>query len=79
MERNFFVYILSNWTRKVLYVGVTNNLSRRLLEHMNGTIPGFTQKYNCKDLIYYEQLEYINNAISREKEIKNGVVKKKRL
>ena len=70
MRREYYVYILTNWKKNVLYVGVTNDISRRLNEHILGTIPGFTQKYNCKDLIYYEQFDYINNAIGREKEIK---------
>jgi putative endonuclease len=70
MNRDYFVYILTNWKKNVLYVGVTNDISRRLHEHVSGAIPGFTKKYNCKELIYYEQFDYINNAISREKEIK---------
>ena len=71
MEYTYYVYILSNWNRNVLYVGVTNDLTRRLREHISGSIVGFTQKYNCKDFVYYEQFGYINNAIRREKEIKS--------
>jgi putative endonuclease len=70
MNHQYFVYILANWNKNVLYFGVTNNLSRRLHEHFSGTISGFTQKYNCKYLVYYELFEYINDAISREKELK---------
>ncbi len=66
----FYVYILTNWDKSVLYVGLTNNLSRRLLEHYSGSMPGFTKRYSCKYLIYYEQFQYITDAIKREKEIK---------
>lgn len=68
--RYFYVYILTNWEKSVLYVGVTNDLTRRLTEHYFGIIPGFTKHYNCKYLIYYEEFKYINDAISREKELK---------
>ena len=70
MQKTYFIYFLINWSKKVLYVGVTNNLSRRLQEHSSGTISGFTKKYNCNILVYYEEQEYINNAIRREKELK---------
>lgn len=73
----YSIYILTNWSKKVLYIGVTNNLSRRLQEHVSGTIPGFTQKYNCKNLIYYEEFDYIENAIAREKQIKKWRREKK--
>lgn len=53
-----------------LYIGVTNDLIRRVTEHKQGIIPGFTKKYNCNKLIYYERYQNINDAISREKEIK---------
>jgi putative endonuclease len=66
----YFVYILTNWDKSVLYVGVTNNMKRRLNEHFSGSVPGFTRQYSCKYLIYYEKHQYIINAISREKEIK---------
>lgn len=79
MEHIYFVYILTNWNKKILYVGVTNDLVRRLQEHVSSTIPGFTQKYNCKYLVYYEQFEYINNAINREKEIKGWRREKKEM
>jgi len=58
-------------------VGVSNNLTRRLQEHISEKISGLTQKYNCKDLVYYEQFDYINNAIRREKEIKSWRREKK--
>lgn len=77
MKPKYHIYILTNWNKKVLYVGVTNSLTRRLQEHVNSTIPGFTQKYNCNILVYYEEHEYINNAIQREKELKGWRREKK--
>lgn len=76
-QKTYFIYILTNWSKKILYVGVTNNLSRRLQEHVSGNIPGFTQKYNCNLLVYYEEHKYINNAILREKELKGWRREKK--
>jgi len=61
----------------VLYIGVTNNLKRRLLEHINGINPGFISKYNCKYLIYYKQFSDIRIAICREKELKKWRREKK--
>ena len=74
---NYYVYILSNKARTVLYVGVTNNLQRRLLEHKNGEKEGFTKKYNVNLLMFYESCGNINNAICREKEIKGWTRNKK--
>ena len=54
-----------------MYTGVTNNLERRLYEHKNKLIKGFTKKYNVNKLVYFEQTSYINSAIEREKQIKN--------
>lgn len=67
---NYFVYIITNWNNKVLYVGVTNNLERRIYEHKHKLVHGFSIKYNLNKLIYYESTIDINSAISREKEIK---------
>ena len=69
-QKTYFIYFLTNRSKKVLYVGVTNKLSRRIQEHISGSITGFTQKYNCNILVYYEEYEYVNNAIRREKEMK---------
>lgn len=77
MQLHFYIYILANWNRKIIYVGVTNNISRRLNEHIPGKIAGFTKKYNCKNLVYYEEFDYVNNAIQREKEIKGWRREKK--
>ena len=61
---------MTNNHKNVLYVGVTNNLRRRVNEHENGLDHGFTKNYNCRYLIYYEEFRSINLAIKREKEIK---------
>ena len=66
-----FVYIMANNYRTVLYVGVTNHLYRRVLEHKDGVGSRFTSKYNCNSLIYFEFFWDIRHAISREKQIKN--------
>ncbi len=64
-------------TSKTLYTGVTNNLFRRVREHKQGLIPGFTKKYNIKKLIYFENYSSINEAIQREKQIKGWIRTKK--
>ena len=73
MNYNFYVYIVTNIHRQVLYTGVTNNLERRVYEHTEdakSTKKSFAGKYNCIYLIYWERFQYINSAIEREKEIK---------
>ncbi len=67
---NFYVYILTNKWNKVLYIGVTNNLKRRLEEHKNKIHNGFASKYNLNKLVYFEHFNYINDAIKREKRLK---------
>ena len=76
---NFYTYILTNYDKKVLYTGVTNDLERRLYEHYFGVDqPGsFTGKYKCYYLVWFEWHQYINNAIAREKEIKGWLRSKK--
>ena len=66
----YWVYILSNKTRSVLYVGVTNDLYRRYIEHRTETTEGFTKKYKCHYLLYFEEYSCVDDAITREKEIK---------
>ncbi len=70
--QNYFVYILTNLNRTVLYIGVTNNLTERLYfhSHIDQNSKAFTAKYKCFYLIYYELFEDINQAILREKELK---------
>ena len=65
----YFVYILASRSA-VLYVGVTNDLNRRLVEHKEGQIPGFTKKYKVNRLVYYESYPDVRAAIAREKQIK---------
>ncbi len=73
----YFVYMLTNWDDSVLYIGVTNNLERRLYEHRNGLADGFTKKYNVHKLVYVEQTNDVYSAISREKQLKNWRREKK--
>ncbi|MFA5029421.1 MAG: GIY-YIG nuclease family protein [Patescibacteria group bacterium] len=77
MAKYYYVYVLTNANNYVLYTGVTNNLQRRLWEHKSGKADGFTKKYKCKKLVYYEYSESIGAAINREKQIKAGSRKKK--
>ena len=63
--------MLTNEHGNVLYTGVTNNLERRIREHRSGEIPGFTSKYNCVKLVYFEEFNSIDEAIAREKQLKN--------
>ncbi|MDG4812230.1 GIY-YIG nuclease family protein [Hydrogenovibrio sp. 3SP14C1] len=65
------VYILTNQSNKVLYVGVTSNLSQRVYQHKNHLIEGFTKKYNVDKLVYFEIHQEMVSAIAREKQLKN--------
>ena len=76
-EYNFYVYILTNYSKSVFYVGFTNNILRRIIEHKNGIGSKFTAKYNLKYLIYYELTEDVYAAINREKEVKGWRREKK--
>ncbi|MBK7678350.1 MAG: GIY-YIG nuclease family protein [Chitinophagaceae bacterium] len=67
----YSVYIVSNLARTVFYIGMTNNLERRIIEHRNNEGSAFTSKYKCHYLVYYEDYTDVNNAISREKQLKN--------
>lgn len=77
MDKKFFVYILTNKHHTVLYTGITNILTRRIYEHKNKLVDGFSKKYNCEKLVWYEIYDDSFNAISREKQIKGGSRKKK--
>lgn len=72
MEKQGFVYLLTNSLNTVIYTGVTNNLQRRIFEHKEKLVEGFTKKYNITKLVYFEEFENIINAIEREKQIKGG-------
>jgi putative endonuclease len=76
-DYNFYVYIITNWDNSVMYIGMTNNLERRLYEHKNKLISGFTKKYNINKLVYYEHITDVHVALAREKEIKKWRREKK--
>ena len=69
-EKQGYVYILTNKANTVLYIGVTSNLTKRIWEHKNHVVEGFTKKYNLNKLVYYEAIETIESAIKREKYLK---------
>ena len=73
----YYVYLITNWNNKVMYVGVTNNMERRIYEHKNKLIKGFTKKYNVNKLVYFEETQDVISAINREKEIKKWRREKK--
>ena len=77
LTKEYFVYLLTNWNNRVIYVGVTNDLARRIYEHNNKLIEGFSSKYNLCKLVYFEQTNDVNSAITREKEIKKWRREKK--
>ena len=66
----YYVYFLTNWNNHVLYVGVTNNLERRLYEHKHELIDGFTKRYHIHKLVYFEATSDVRSAIAREKQFK---------
>ena len=72
MDRQYYVYILTNKSNNVLYTGITNSLSRRSFEHKQKLNSGFTKKYNLTKLVYYEMFDNVYDAIKREKQIKGG-------
>jgi putative endonuclease len=68
-HHQYYVYIVASRTH-VLYPGITDNLHRRVTEHRAALTPGFTAAYRCNRLVWYEQYQYVNNALNREKQIK---------
>ncbi len=76
-EKQGYVYLMTNRHNTVIYTGVTSKLQKRIYEHKNKLIYGFTNKYNVNKLVYYEVFDDIESAILREKQIKGGSRKKK--
>ncbi|KKR03438.1 MAG: Excinuclease ABC C subunit domain protein [Parcubacteria group bacterium GW2011_GWF2_39_13b] len=74
--KQYYVYIMTNHS-KTLYIGITNNLKKRVWEHKNKLVEGFTKKYNINQLIYYEQTDNVYSAIAREKQLKKWRREKK--
>jgi len=74
--RDYYVYIMGSKTRR-LYVGVTGDLERRIAQHKDGSVPGFTKKYNMTRLVYYESTDDVYAAIEREKQMKGWLRSKK--
>jgi putative endonuclease len=72
----YYVYIMTNRS-KTLYTGITNNLERRVFEHKHHLVEGFTERYNITKLVYYEETDDVREAISREKQIKGWLRRKK--
>jgi putative endonuclease len=77
MDKQYYVYFVTNWTGEVLYTGVTGNLQRRIYEHKYKVVKGFTTKYKLSKLVYYEVGESAEGAILREKQIKRWRREKK--
>ena len=73
----YYVYIITNFNNTVLYIGVTNNIKRRMYEHKNKLIKGFSCKYNLNKLVYYETTTSITSAIEYEKKLKGYIRKRK--
>ena len=73
----YYVYILTNKNDMVMYIGVTNDLRRRLYEHKSENIEGFTRKYNVNKLVYFEEYFDVDDAIDREKQLKRWVREKR--
>ncbi len=76
-QKIYYVYMMTNAGNNALYIGVTNDLERRVWEHKTSVIPGFTAKYKCTKLVFYEETDDIGEAITREKELKGWTRKKK--
>ncbi len=74
---SYYVYILTNWKGNVMYIGVTNDLERRLYEHKHELVEGFTKQYHVHKLVYYEETSDVRAAIEREKQLKNWARAKK--
>lgn len=75
--KSYYVYLMTNKTNMVIYIGVTNDLIKRVFEHKNKSIAGFTKKYNVNKLVHFEKYDDPLSAITREKQLKAGSRKKK--
>jgi len=67
---NYYVYIMANKSNSTLYIGMSNNLIKRVFEHKEGFVEGFTKKYNCHKLVWYMETENVDSAILQEKKMK---------
>ncbi|MBN1363461.1 MAG: GIY-YIG nuclease family protein [Syntrophaceae bacterium] len=75
--KTYYIYIMTNWNNKVMYAGVTSDLQKRVYQHKNKLINGFTSKYNVNKLVYFEETNDVQVALNREKEIKKWRREKK--
>ena len=73
----YWVYIITNVSNSVIYIGITNDIQRRIYEHINGKIDGFSSKYRLSKLVYYERFAHPDTAIAREKQLKGWTRQKK--
>ena len=78
-DHDYWVYILTNKNQTVLYIGMTNSLSRRVYQHRSGDADGFAAQYQCKTLIYYEHYRDVRDAIARETQLKKWSRKESRI
>jgi putative endonuclease len=74
---DYAVYIITNKANTVFYIGVTSNLQERILQHKEKIFKGFTARYECNKLVYFEEFQWIQDAIAREKQLKAGSRQKK--
>ena len=77
LTKQYYVYLLTNFSNSVIYTGFSSNLKTRVYQHREKLVPGFTAKYNVWKLVYYETTEDVMSAIEREKQIKAGSRQKK--
>ncbi len=75
--KSYYVYILTNWDNRVMYIGVTGDLQRRLYEHRNEMADGFTKRYHVHKLVYFEETRDVHAALAREKQLKKWAREKK--
>ena len=75
--KQYYIYLMTNYTNNVIYTGVTRDIVRRVYEHKNKLVKGFSSKYNVNKLVYFEAFDNIKEAIAREKQIKAGPRQKK--